>query len=105
MFQSALRYLRKIFFASDTSPGSSGDRIFTYMIGSDNLTALAAFCNTLFDYLRLVKSSQIKRNQLRRLAMLVFNLSGRARHWELWLSTATGSVASALAGRANMATD
>jgi len=64
MFQSALRYLRKS-FASDGSPKSSGDRLLSYMIGSDNLTALAAFCNTLFYYFEVKKKGKQPRQPRR----------------------------------------
>jgi len=70
----------------------------------NNLTSLAAFCNTLFHYLRSRKTSNMKKPASpTREVYLRFELF--SRNSELWISTAAYSVASAAAGRVNMAPD
>jgi hypothetical protein len=74
------------------------------MIGPDNLTALAAFCNTLFYYFEVAKTRRYKKTYYADQGTL-FRLSRNPVDCELWVSTAPESVASADPGRDNMAPD
>src|SRR5712691_10002728 len=75
MFQSALSYPPQESFANEMSPISSGDCILIFKIGTDNLTSLAAFCNTLFHNLRSRKTSNMKKTSLAGQGKFIFVLS------------------------------
>ena len=74
------------------------------MIGPDNLTALAAFCNTLFYYFEIEKDNQYSVARLRAAQSICFAFEASVSH-KLWIPTAAESVAGAAVRRVNMSPD